>query len=175
MERIVNENTSILERGWPIAGELKQHAGGHLDEKWERLKTFTSNSDLSIEGIRLHMNGGFFIKDSGEKRPQKAIVEFICDKTRTGTENLITPEDEYILPKVKEVILVEKSNRIITYNEDSVDPKASSLTFVEYNQDREDFDILQLSWRTKFACENTPNQEKLEDRHWGFFTWLIVV
>ncbi|POS82609.1 hypothetical protein EPUL_004385, partial [Erysiphe pulchra] len=153
MERIVHDNTSILERGWPIAGELKEHSGGHIDEKWERLKTSSSATNTEVEGVRLEMNGGFMFRDNGKKRPQKAVVEFICDHNRIGTENLINPEDEYIIPS----------------------PQNTILTFVEYNQDREDLDVLYLSWRTKFACEDAKEQKRIKEHHWSFLSWFFLI
>lgn len=175
MERIVNDNTSILERGWPIAGELKEHSGGHIDEKWERLKTSSSTSNMEIEGVKLEMNGGFKFRDNGEKRPQKAVVEFICDHNRIGTENLVNPEDEYILPSPQSTKMVESYNKTAKTNENKIDPNLSSLTFVEYNQDREDLDVLYLSWRTKFACEDAKEQKSTKEHHWSFFSWFFLV
>ncbi|KAI1002987.1 hypothetical protein K3495_g5215 [Podosphaera aphanis] len=174
MERIISDNTSILERGWPIAGELKEHSGGHIDEKWERLKTSSSYEDSKTEGVRLEMNGGFSVRDDGKKRAQKAVIEFICDESRNGTENLITPEDEYVQQKSKRNGL---NNTEITPSdaEDDVDFAAPSLVFKEYNQDREDVDVLHLSWRTKYACENASKLIDHEESHWGFFTWFIII
>ncbi|RKF84091.1 Autophagy-related protein 27 [Golovinomyces cichoracearum] len=176
MERIVSGNTSILERGWPIAGELKEHSGGYLDEKWERLKKSSSSSAPNVEGLKLEMNGGFFIRDDGKKRSQKAVVNFLCDHTRIGTENLLSPEDEYLQPKSKmNTEWTGSSGNILKSNEDGADLTASSLTFVEYNQDNKDFDTLILSWRTKFACQDIRDERHSRGTHWGFFTWLVLI
>ncbi|KHJ35588.1 putative autophagy protein atg27 [Erysiphe necator] len=174
MERIVNDNTSILERGWPIAGELKEHSGGHIDEKWERLKTSSSYTDTLTEGVKLEMHGGFMFRDDGKKRSQKAVVEFICDHTRNGTENLINPDDEYVLPSPQNLALALDSNKTAKTNENVLDPNLPSLTFVEYNQEGQNLDTLYLSWRTKFACEDAKEQKSIKERHWGFFSWFFL-
>jgi len=65
-----------------------------MDAKWELLSSSSSShEDARKEGIRVNMNGGFF-GTGKEKRSQKAIVEFLCDKSRTGLENLWTPEED---------------------------------------------------------------------------------
>ncbi|CAD6503730.1 BgTH12-05475 [Blumeria graminis f. sp. triticale] len=170
MERITTENTSILERGWPIAGELKEHSGGHMDEKWQILKP--SGQEDDIEGLRLEMSGGFLIRDDGKKKSQKAIVDFICDPTRFGNENLLDPEDKYVQPKLKRKKSVQTRE---PKDDENLDTQSSSLTFIEYNQNLEEFDTLHLSWKTKFACASTIEHKDPAEKHWGIFTWFIIV
>jgi autophagy-related protein 27 len=150
-----------------IAGELKERGGGDMDVKLERLKTSASHSDSEKEGVRVEMNGGFRTLESGTKRNQKAIVEFVCDRNREGLENLYDPKDEYAEEKVK---------RAEGDKEDEDDPKSSSLKFVRYDQDEGDADILRMQWRTKYACEDSKGEQDAEKgNHWGFFTWFILM
>ena len=79
---------------WPIAGELKGKDGGNLNHEVQRLKTSDSNTDSKKEGLRLIMNGGSR-SDEGNKRPQRAIIEFLCDPDREGTEGETQPGEEY--------------------------------------------------------------------------------
>jgi len=147
----------VLQSVVPIAGELKGAGGSNLDAKSTRLKTSTSTEK---EGLRLEMNGGF-----KNKRPQKAIIEFICDKNRTGLENIPTPEDEYDGGNEKR----EES--------DAEKMRTPSLEFVQYGPDDDNnVDILRLNWRTKYACEDyKQEQDAQKGEHWGFFTWFIIV
>jgi hypothetical protein len=132
-----------------------------LSAKWERLKNSSPNSDSEREGLRVEMNGGFKT-ENGKKQKQKAIVEFECDRTRTGLENLPDPEDQY--PE-------EKKQR----EEGEDGDKSPSLEFVKYKEE-EDVGVLRLRWRTKYACESSKEeQDKENGQSWGFFTWFIIV
>merc|ERR1712000_264725 len=131
--------------GIPIAGELKEKGGGDLDAKWVRLAADGSNTDSEKEGLRLTMNGGWTIVDK-KKRPQKAIVEFICDKNLEGTENLWDPEDKYE-EKVKRAEGDDKKD-----DEPEKDvSQEPSLKFVRYDTSGDVEDILRLEWRKMHA------------------------
>ena len=139
-----------------------------MNAKWERLKTSTSHDDSKKEGVRVELNGGFRKLESST-RYQKAIVEFICDKTRTGLEHLYDPEDKYT-EKVKREESDKEKDEV-----DENDPNSSSLEFFDYDQAGE-VDILRLRWRTKYACEDSKEKQDAEKAgHWGFFTWFILV
>lgn len=148
---------------FPIAGELSDVDGGKpLNAKWERLKTSKANADVGKEGLRVELHGGFR-KENDKNRPQKAIVEFVCDRKRTGLENLPKPEDGY--EEVKEKREEEQTD----------DDGTSSLQFEGYTNE-EEIDVLRLNWRTTYACENFKDDEdKAGSGRWGFFTWFIIV
>ncbi len=167
IEHIITKDdtaTDIIDRVIPIAGELRDYGGYDLDAKWERLKGSKSNIDFKKEGLILELNGGFVV-NNGKNRKQKAIVEFLCDKTRVGDENLWNGEDKYDEGKEK--------------REDGApedDASTPSLEFVAYDTSDADVDVLRLKWRTKYACEDTkPEQDAERSRHWGFFTWFIIM
>ncbi|KAI1777561.1 autophagy-related protein 27 [Hypoxylon cercidicola] len=82
------------EEAIPIAGELKSHGGFDLDPEVTRLSTSDSNSDSQKQGVRVVMKGGFYHIPSGPKRAQRAIIEFICDEKRNGTEGEWNPKDD---------------------------------------------------------------------------------
>lgn len=152
---------------FPIAGELKDQGGGYLDAKWERLKTLKSTPDSEREGVRLEINGGWKQSDDG-KRSQKAIIEFICDKTRVGNEHLWNPEDKYE-EGVEERDVKEKEG-------EADDTTSPSLQYVSYDTTGKDADLLRLLWRTKFACEDAKQEKDAERKtRWGFFTWFIIM
>jgi hypothetical protein len=149
--------SDLVEAVFPIAGELRGKGGKDLDAKWERMKHGTSNSDADKEGLRVVLNGGFK-KENEKKTPQKAVIEFECDASKTGLENLPDPEDVY----------PEKRKR----DEDDGTP---SLTFKGYREEDE-VGVLRLNWRTKYACESSKDeQDKEKGQQWGFFTWFIIV
>lgn len=131
-----------------------------MDPVWTRLKTSTLESDAGKEGVRLEIKGGFKMVDK-TKKPQKAFVEFLCDRNRVGDENLWVPEDKYEDGKSKR---------------DESNDGTPSLQFVGYETSSKDIDVLNLSWRTKFACEDAKGEKDAEkSSHWGFFTWFIIM
>jgi len=150
-----------------------------MDAKWERLKASKSNSDQGKEGLRMELNGGYR-KQENSKRYQKAIIEFICDKDKTGLEGLWDPEDKY-----EDDGEDEKRKREEAEDDDEkkqtnrgYDPEKSSLKYVSYKQDAEDEkrDILRLEWYTKHACEDQKDEDDAEKKSsWGFFTWFILM
>jgi hypothetical protein len=156
------DDTDIPSNAFPIAGELKEKGGDYLDPKWTRLKTSKLDEDAGKEGVRLEIKGGFK-KTEDKKRAQKAFVEFICDRTLEGDENLWDPEDKYA-----------DGNSKRKEKEDS--SKTPSLQFVSYDTTGKGEDVLTLLWRTIYACENTKGEQDAErSEHWGFFTWFILM
>lgn len=167
---------SLLSKVFPIAGELIEQGGKNMDAKWELLKNSKSNEDSAKDGLRLEMNGGFK-KTEGKTRPQKAIVEFICDKSRNGLENLPKPDDPYEEAARARWADDDKKDGDKDKDEDKDNDKvdnsdgAPSLQFVRYDTDGKDVDVLRLQWKTKYACEDTSPVPE----HWGFFTWFLIM
>lgn len=148
---------------FPIAGSYATTSGRSLDPKYERLEDIPY-SDMT--GLRIELNGGKY-----NKQNQKAVIDMQCDPERTGNEK--SPfkkgkgdEDE----KLRET-------------ETDENDEANSLRFVSYEvgDDSKDIKVLRLDWRTKYACESyeeddDEGSEKDSDgKHWGFFTWFIVM
>lgn len=152
-----------IEEVFPIAGELREKGGKDLNAKWERLKNSHSNADSEKEGLLVEMNGGFKTENN-KKKPQKAIIEFLCDKTRTGLENLPDPQDRYT-----EAVLRREDG------EGAGNDTTPSLEFLKYKEE-EEIDVLRLRWRTSHACESSKEEEeKKKGERWGFFTWFIIM
>jgi len=165
IERVISkeDSTDIFSNAFPIAGELKEKEGKYLDPKWTRLKTSKLDTDAGKEGVRLEIKGGFKKTEDKKKRYQKAFVEFICDRSLEGDENLWDPEDEYVGGDSKR-------------EEKDDGSKTPSLQFVSYDTTGKDEDVLTLLWRTKYACETTKGEQDAErGEHWGFFTWFILI
>lgn len=140
-----------------------------MDAQWKLLQNSPSAGSTEKEGLQLEVGGGFFGKGK-DKRSQKAIVDFICDKERTGLEHLWTSEDKY----------TEKMKRAEGEDGDKepvVDDKdLPSLTFLQYDTSGDSTDILHLQWRTKYACVGAKEEKDAENSsHWGFFTWFIII
>lgn len=166
--------TDVIEKVIPIAGELQDRGGGSLDAKYTLLSKSSSHADSEKEGLRVELHGGFFLED-GKKRKQEAIVEFLCDREKTGLENLWDPEDKYTEK------LAEKRDGDEETDGDKDDNSADgastpSLTFLKYDTSGDSTDILRLEWRSKYACEGSKEeQDKENSSHWGFFTWFIIM
>ncbi|TQS31996.1 hypothetical protein Golomagni_07706, partial [Golovinomyces magnicellulatus] len=97
IRRLIGKGGDMIEDIISIAGNLKDHGGGDLDEKPTRLKTSEGNDDSYKEGLRLVLKGGKHpLKESaGNRRPQKTVIEFLCDKDKEGTEGEWESEDKY--------------------------------------------------------------------------------
>ena len=159
----------MVEQVYPIAGELRERVGADLDAKWSRLKASTGHEDSKKEGLSLELKGGFKQTDAGKKQPQMAIIEFLCDKSNSGLENMPDEKGDY--------------EKRMTKREDEKEPPkddatAPSLTFVSYGESEafKGTDLLRLTWKTKAACEDAKEKQDAEkSNHWGFFTWFILM
>ncbi|KAH8819223.1 autophagy protein-like protein Atg27 [Xylogone sp. PMI_703] len=176
IERVIKKTEKIdtVMRVINIAGELKGNGGGDMDAKWTLLSSSPLSSDVGKQGLRVVMNGGF---DKETKRPQRASVEFLCDKDRDGTENLWKGEDVYDddAPEERRRAAAEEGEGEGGDEKDLDDgPDSPSLQFVNYNATG-DVDTLYLKWRTKYACEDAKDEQDASNEHWGFFTWFIII
>lgn len=144
-----------------------------MDEKWSLLSTSPASSDAGKEGLRLIMNGGY---DKDRKRAQRAVVEFLCDKTRDGLEYNWSPEDKYDDNAAEDRRRDEKNSGDEEAEPEPVDDEnGPSLRFISYETDKGDVDTLHLTWRTRYACEGSKDEQDSSDSHWGFFTWFIIM
>lgn len=174
-----------------IAGELQDHGGGALDPKVTRLKTSDSTSDAQKEGVRIVMYGGRHPQQSSG-REQRAIIEMLCDKDRTGKEGEWSPKDD----KYEQVPVEDseeaddaasrRKKRAEGDGDGTTDDGKSehqllkenaALIFDSYGPmaDNGNVDVLRLTWHTKYACEGLPAEEYPQSEHWGFFTWLVIL
>lgn len=71
-----------IDRIIPIAGDF---GTAKLSPTYTRLKSSTAEADANKEGVRVELHGGEYPPGDGGKK-QKAVVEFICDKDKTGLE-----------------------------------------------------------------------------------------
>ena len=113
----------------------------------------------------MELHGGDYVK-----RPQKAVINFICSKDETGNENLNSGDD-------KEDDAEGDQKRQDEYEGEEEDYDQNSLHFKGYGPDG-DMDILTLDWHTKYACEDYEKDEDEDGSKkgsWGFFTWFIVM
>ncbi|KUI55263.1 Autophagy-related protein 27 [Cytospora mali] len=200
IRRGIEGETDTVTDVLPIAGDLKNHGMGDLDARITRLKTSDSSADSKREGVRIVLNGG-----RHQKRKQLAIVEMLCDAERTGKEGEWDPKDDKYEPGQEETEKEgggegegdaagrrrrqedggeddggdgdgdgdgEKSERQLLKPD-------SALIFDSYGPMTEDanVDVLRLTWYTKYACEGLPDEEYPDNnsRHWGFFTWMVII
>lgn len=170
---------------WPIAGEFLGDSRS-LNERATRLKGSDSNADANKEGLRLEMNGGMH----GSIK-QKALIEFICDRNKTGLEGL---------PARRSVMRSEpradngsddgdngeeggkKEDGSEKEGDGAQHGESSALELVSYlqsaNSDGEEVGVLRLEWRTKYACEDIKETDPAPSKGkggWGFFTWFIIM
>ncbi|KAI1389204.1 autophagy-related protein 27 [Hypoxylon trugodes] len=166
-----------FEKAIPIAGDLENHGGHPLDSEITRL----DNSDTGKQGLLVVLKGGIDRTDSGHKRDQKAIIEFLCDKDRNGTEGEYDPTDDKY-ESSDDPLMARATNPLLFRADDDGDngddggdgndgndgddgetPKEvqlgikndPSLIFRSYAPSEEDpeVDVLRLTWLSKYACE----------------------
>ncbi|KAM0480322.1 hypothetical protein ACHAPX_004153 [Trichoderma viride] len=187
-----------------IAGGLENAGGSQFEYEATRLKSSDSNSDAQKEGIRLVLKGGKhpLTGPVSDRRNQKAVIEFICDPDKTGTEGEWASEDEYEkAPKSKRAADDKDDKKDKDKDEKDGDNKDddgkgdsavehqlkndnAALIWEDYAKEK-DFDILRLTWHTKYACEKRDGGkggDKDDDREpgdssasWGFFTWFVII
>ncbi|KAG8630501.1 hypothetical protein KVT40_002120 [Elsinoe batatas] len=161
------EDTTNVHRVIPIAGELTASHGRALDPKVTRMKGSASNADNEKEGLRVELNGGKYAGKS-----QKAVVELVCDKERTGNEEV----GAVVLRGVgRREDGDEDKGKEGEGKEDGDKEKERSLRFVGYPGSADDVEVLRLDWRTKYACENFEDDEEKASGGWGFFSWLFLI
>lgn len=152
-----------------IAGDL---GGREFEYEATRLPPSDSNTDAKREGLRLVLKGGVY-----EGRDQSAVVELLCDKERTGTEDEWDPEDKY---ERRDVVADENGDQPHPEGEHQLTKGDNPpLIWNSYGPatDGSSSDVLRLTWRTKFACESVSGGEGSdgESKHWGFFTWVVIL
>jgi len=167
-----------------IAGTYKSYNGREIDAKFELLRKSESNSDASREGVRAVLNGGRFpFDDKKSGIDQRAIIEFVCDKKRTGLEGDEKDngdkeddkdgDDEDKDGDKKE----EKLRRREEGSKGKCEDSDASLRFCGYQQEDgakdKKIQTLRLEWRTEYACEDAPPADG--GSHWGFFGWFFII
>jgi len=153
-----------------------------MDERFELLHNPKSHTDSGREGFRAELHGGSFAKIDNQ-----AIIEFVCDRNRTGLEeNEIddgkkdSDSEDGDKGKDKDGEAKDgKAQNLRRRNEDTgCGDSNASLRFCKYGLDElekgKKVRTLRLEWRTKYACEDTP-AEPSESSSWGFFTWFIIM
>lgn len=166
----------------PIIGNMPDSGRGMFDVTPTRLSGSDSHSDTEKQGLRLVMSSKTN-KYAGRK--QKAIIEFICDKDFTGKEGEMEPfpGEEYEEQAESESDGEKEARR---KREEGEDDKADQRGEQQIKKDgaalifnsrrlEDDEEVLRLTWKTKFACEGTPDAETPSSSHWGFFTWFVVL
>ncbi|RMY79348.1 hypothetical protein D0863_00101 [Hortaea werneckii] len=186
IEQIYNQadDSSTIGKVIPIAGEFSVNHGTPLNPKVTRLKGSSSHEDSKKEGLRVELEGGKYpmTKDG---QPQKAIIEFHCNKDLTGNEGF-EEDAESMLDMATYGNLTRRAD---DDDEDDPEPpelpdldKGKSLEFISYKTEEdmgEDKGVLRLKWNTRFACEGQAGKpsggSSKGGSHWGFFTWFIII
>jgi hypothetical protein len=161
---------AIIENVIPVAGNFEATTGGNLAPNVTRLKAHNE----SLDGLYIEFHGGKY----GDHK-QKAVITLTCDKERTGNERRSCIE--------KRADDEDEDDDTADGGDDKQDQKCmSDLQFVSYGQlGDQKLDVLELNWRTKYACEDyadsdDPDDDKDDGRSgkksgWGFFTWFILM
>ncbi|KAF2124664.1 autophagy protein-like protein Atg27 [Dothidotthia symphoricarpi CBS 119687] len=171
-----------------IAGTYKTQTGRELEAKFERLRSSKSNSDAGREGVRVELHGGRLpFDDKKNGLDQRAIVEFVCDKERTGLEGDEKDDGEHESDpkdddkggddKKGDGKKEEKLRRREDGGKGKCEDNDHSLRFCGYEEESiakdKNVKTLRLEWRTQYACEDAPAEDA--GSHWGFFGWFFII
>lgn len=144
------------------------------------MKNSPSHSDANKEGLRVELHGGKYPFEKSSGRQQKAIIEFQCDRNRTGLEGAEGDSRDKLDDKEEEARHVLRADDKKDETEEPVGD--ASLQLVSYKSEGEgddEFDVLRLHWKTKYACEgmtdHKPTSGNKSSSHWGFFTWFLIM
>ncbi|KAI5458143.1 autophagy-related protein 27 [Mariannaea sp. PMI_226] len=97
---LLQDETDTIMDVTSIAGNLENAGGSQFEYTATRLKTSDSTADSQKEGLRLVLKGGRHpLTRAG--REQRAVIELICDRNRTGTEGEWDSEDKYDASKLR--------------------------------------------------------------------------
>ncbi|KAI0388801.1 autophagy-related protein 27 [Xylariaceae sp. FL0594] len=162
------EKGDTIERATPLAGDW---GSGQLEPSVSRLSE--DDLDSGKEGLRVILKGGYNTTESGVRRKQSTVIDFICDKDREGTEGEYDSEDKYVAgaeslrARADEKKEDEKDGKDGEKGDEKGDDKPSkevqlglekdpSLVFDRYGPSDSDVkvDILHLTWSTKYVCQN---------------------
>ncbi|KAK3947865.1 autophagy-related protein 27 [Pseudoneurospora amorphoporcata] len=186
---------------------LKHHySPSDKKSTFETATTLAGGSSFHYEASKLdsssdHKDGGVKLTLTGYKhqaRQQKVVINFLCNKTLTGTEGEVEGEDQYEKPKLfatrddDEKKEEEGDDGYPETQKKAEGDKAQALLWNGYKHVSEDVDLLELTWHTKFACLDDATGDKPKDgddkdkdkggngqedinKSWGFFTWLVVL
>lgn len=176
------DHTSTVTKVIPIAGQYAGSHGRFLEPYWTRLKNSASNSDANKEGLRVELHGGRYPFEKSSGRQQKAIIEFECDRNRTGLEGAEGDSRDKIDDQEDAESLVLRTAEDDNKDDETTPSNNTSLEFISYRSEGEgdkEFDVLRLHWKTKFACEgmteHKPSSGNKSGKHWGFFTWFLIM
>ncbi|KAF2469793.1 uncharacterized protein BDR25DRAFT_263165 [Lindgomyces ingoldianus] len=159
-----------------IAGTYRMDNGRTIDAKFSLLRNSKSHSDAGREGVRAELHGGRFpFKDNKNGLDQMAIIEFVCDKDRTGLEN--DEKDDGEKEDDGKDGEKEDSKKLRRREDSKCEDSDKSLRFCSYEVEEQEkgkkVSVLRLEWRTKYACEDALDDA--EGSHWGFFAWFIII
>lgn len=179
----LEDGTHTIKRVIPIAGEYTSSHGRPLEPQLTRLKGSSSHSDSEREGLRVELNGGRYPFDKSSGLSQKAIIEFVCDRERTGLEGVEGDAREGLNKGADKNTKRVDDDGDGKKEDDGQTQPDSSLTYVSYKTEGEgknEMGVLRLDWRTKYACEGAKDDPDIQpspstSKHWGFFTWLIIM
>lgn len=162
-----------------IAGTYAS-AGRQIDPKFELLRNSRSHSDVAREGLRVTLHGGKY-PDTKNGTDQQAIIEFVCDKDRSGLDDEKKGDGEKDKndDKEKEKSPGDKTEKFIRREGAQCEGgDDQSLRFCGYANEKtdkgKDVKTLRLEWRTKEACEDVQASDP-GGSSWGFFTWFIII
>ena len=197
LEHLHFDKNDVLSSVLPIAGDL--HADGGSDFTFKATVLAPSASDEKLKdrhGLRLVLGGGAAPLGEPELlRPQRAVIDFICDPKRTGLEGEWEGEDRYETSGAAErrgetgVGQTEDEKKEgdgakedVTKNHQLIKDGAA-LVFDGYGPASgadSKTDELRLTWYTEAACvdkrdDGSGGAGGDSGSHWGLFTWLTIM
>ena len=143
--------------------------------------------DPDREGLLIKVSGGEYVTndpdgDEMDGRKKKKVdvganIELKCDPDRSGLEGHIIEDDDDDFPSSS------PSASQVDKEKDPVDDEEKSLRVKSFGPVDDGSYLLQLDWRTRYACDNylkdrrnrNEGRGRSSSNGWGFFTWIIIL
>ncbi|KAL5338457.1 autophagy-related protein 27 [Aspergillus crustosus] len=160
---------------FPIVG-LDHMGHGAKDPEIKRLKEI----DAEREGLRVRLSGGEYPVGDKKTKDAGAVIDFECDPDKSGLEGLAENVKRLLRARAES----EDGNgdekegnedgedKLPFYNGSNPD---RSLQFKGFGKGEGDTYVLELNWKTRYACDDYLKNREPSSGHWGFFTWLIIL
>ncbi|KAL4880226.1 autophagy-related protein 27 [Aspergillus karnatakaensis] len=160
---------------FPIVG-LDPMGHGAKDPEIIRLKEI----DEEREGLRVKLSGGEYPVEDGKSKDTGALIDFECDPDKSGLEGLSDA--------VKRLLRSREDSKDDSGDEKEGEGKGDgdkepfndgsnpdrSLQFKSFEKGDDKY-VLNLTWKTRYACDDYLKNREPSSGHWGFFTWLIII
>ncbi|KAK0612850.1 autophagy-related protein 27 [Bombardia bombarda] len=169
----------------PVAGNLADHGGHAFSWDIKRLSTSTDAADKGKEGVRIALKGATGTEGEWESGELDQYVPGDKEKEKKREDEKKDGEQKDGEKKDGDDKKDDPPSDEEGTEETQLKKENAALVWDGYRANGK-VDTLYLTWYTKYACEKSLPGDKdgngggkspmdEESRHWGFFTWIVIL